>query len=115
VVALDDDAEIAKLPLLDAVADTVGGEVIRKLYGKLRARGTIGSILGEPPGARERGFVVHALMTHPDAATLARYVAAVAGGLLVIPIAEKMPLAQAAEAQTLAEKKHPRGKVLLLG
>jgi len=42
-------------------------------------------------------------------------VAAVAGGLLVIPIAEKMPLAQAAEAQTFAEKKHPRGKVLLLG
>jgi hypothetical protein len=26
-----------------------------------------------------------------------------------------MPLAQAAEAQTFAEKKHPRGKVLLLG
>jgi NADPH:quinone reductase-like Zn-dependent oxidoreductase len=115
VVALDDDAEIANLPLLDAVADTVGGEVIQKLYGKIRAGGTIGSVLGEPPGAKERGFVVHAFMAHPDAATLVRYTAAVASGLLVIPIAKRLPLAQAAEAQDFAEKRHPPGKVLLLG
>jgi NADPH:quinone reductase-like Zn-dependent oxidoreductase len=115
VVALDDDTEIAHLPLLDAVADTVGGEVIQKLYGKIRAGGTIGSVLGEPPGAKERGFVVHAFMAHPDAATLVRYAAAVASGLLVIPIAKRLPLAQAAKAQDFAEKRHPPGKVLLLG
>ena len=34
---------------------------------------------------------------------------------LVIPIAKRIPLARAAEAQTLAEKGHPGGKVLLSG
>jgi NADPH:quinone reductase-like Zn-dependent oxidoreductase len=115
VVALDDDADVAKLPTLDAIADTVGGETIKKLYGKLKAGGVIGSVLGESEGAKERGFVVHAFMSHPDSGMLARYAAAVAEGKLVIPIAKKVPLAQAGEAQTLAEKKHPGGKVLLLG
>jgi NADPH:quinone reductase-like Zn-dependent oxidoreductase len=115
VVALDDDADWETLPTLDAIADTVGGETIQKLYGKLKPGGTIGSILGDPPNAHARGFVVRAFMAHPDSVTLARYAAAVADGKLVIPIARKMPLAEAREAQTLAEKKHPRGKVVLVG
>jgi NADPH:quinone reductase-like Zn-dependent oxidoreductase len=115
IVALDDDAEIAKLPILDAIADTVGGEAIKKLYDKLTPGGTIGSVLGEPAGAKERGFVVHAFMARPDAAMLEKYASAVAAGKLVIPIAERLPLARAPEAQAIAEKKHPRGKVLLLG
>jgi NADPH:quinone reductase-like Zn-dependent oxidoreductase len=115
VVALDDDADIAKLPTLDGVADTVGGEAIKKLYGKIKAGGVIGSVLGEPPGAKDRGLVVHAFMAHPDSAMLERYAKAVAEGRLVIPIAKKMPLAEAGKAQKLAEKGHPGGKVLLLG
>ena len=114
VVALDDDADIAKLPVLDAIADTVDGETIKKLYGKLKPGGVVGTVLGEPAGARERGLVVHAFMAHPDAAMLARYAAFVAERKVVIPIATKMPLAAAREAQTLAEKGHPRGKVLLV-
>jgi len=54
-------------------------------------------------------------MAHPDAAMLAEYAADVADGSLVIRIAKKLPLARAAEAQTLAEKGHPAGKVILLG
>jgi NADPH:quinone reductase-like Zn-dependent oxidoreductase len=115
VVALDDDAEVAKLPALDGIADTVGGDTIQKLYGKLKAGGTIGSVLGEPHGAKERGFVVRAFMAQPNSSMLARYAAAVAEGKLVVPIAKRMPLAEAGAAQTLAEKKRPGGKVLLLG
>ncbi len=115
IVALDDEAEIAKLPILNAIADTVGGETTQKLLDRLKPQATIGSILGEPPGAKDRGFVVHAFMAHPEPAMLARYTAAVAEGKLVIPIAKKLPLAQAPEAHALAEKKHPQGKVLLLG
>jgi NADPH:quinone reductase-like Zn-dependent oxidoreductase len=114
VVAIDDDADIAKLPVLAAIADTVGGETIKKLYAKLKPGGVIGSVLGEPAGAKERGFVVHAFMARTDSAMLAKYAAAVAQGKLAIPIAKKMPLARAGEAQALAEK-HARGKVLLLG
>jgi NADPH:quinone reductase-like Zn-dependent oxidoreductase len=115
VVALDDDAEVARLPMFDAIADTVGGETIQKLYPKLKPGGVIGSVLGEPKGARDRGFVVHAFMAQPDAAMLARYAAAVAEKALEIPIVRKMPLDEARAAQELAEKKRPGGKVLLVG
>ncbi len=115
VVALDDDADIAKLPTLDAIADTVGGDTIKKLFGKLRTGGVLGSVVGEPAGAREYGIVVHAFLAHPDPGGLARYAAAVAQGKLVIPIAKRMPLASAGEAQVFAEKRHPGGKVVLLG
>ncbi len=114
VVALDDDGEIAGLPALDAIADTVGGEVTQRLLGKLKAGGTIGSVVGEPTGARDRGLVVRAIMAHADSRRLAELAGAVAGGKLVIPIARRFPLAEAAQAQKLAES-GGGGKVLLAG
>ncbi|MGD0678208.1 MAG: NADP-dependent oxidoreductase [Polyangiaceae bacterium] len=115
VVALDDDADLAKLPMVDAIADTVGGDAITKLYDKLRPGGVLATIVGEPKGAKERGIVVRAFMSHPDSAMLATYATAVAERKLVIPIAKKMPLAAAREAHAFAERAHPEGKVLLLG
>jgi NADPH:quinone reductase-like Zn-dependent oxidoreductase len=114
IVALDNDREIEKLPTLDSIADTVGGDAVKRLYGKLKPGGVIGSVLGEPAGATERGFVVHAFMAHPDAETLVRYGTEVAERRLVIPIALKRSLAEAPQAQAFAETKHPPGKVLLL-
>jgi NADPH:quinone reductase-like Zn-dependent oxidoreductase len=72
-------------------------------------------VLGEPAGAKERGVVVHALLTQRSSRMLADYSAAVAQRKLEIPISRKMPLAQAADAQKFAERQHPNGKVLLLG
>ncbi len=115
VVALDDDGDIDKLPTLDAIADTVGGSTIQKLYGKLRRGGALGSVLGEPKGAKDLGIAVHALMAHPDSEMLGRYAKAVAEGKLVIPIAKKMPLAEAGAAQRFAEETRPGGKVVLVG
>jgi NADPH:quinone reductase-like Zn-dependent oxidoreductase len=112
VVALDDPGDVEKLPALDAIADTVGGETTQKLLGKLKAGGAIGSAVGEPAGAKERGFEVHAFLTHSDPKRLAELAQAVADGKLVIPIARRFPLAQAAEAQKVAEA-HVGGKVLL--
>jgi NADPH:quinone reductase-like Zn-dependent oxidoreductase len=113
VVALDDEADLAKLPPLDAIADTVGGETTQKLLAKLKPGGTIGSVVGEPAGAKDRGFVVRGIMTHSDPKRLAELAQAVADGKLVIPIAKRFPLAQAAEAQKVAEA-HAGGKVVLL-
>jgi NADPH:quinone reductase-like Zn-dependent oxidoreductase len=103
-----------RTPMFDAIADTVGGETVRALYERLKPGGTIGSVLGEPAGAKERGFVVNAFMAQPDSAMLARYVKEVADGRLVIPIAQRLPLERAADAQRMAEHDHPHGKVLLL-
>jgi NADPH:quinone reductase-like Zn-dependent oxidoreductase len=114
VVALDDDAEIAKLPTLDGIADTVGGETMQKLLAKLAPGGKIGSVVGPPAGAKERGFVVRALVTHDDSKRLGELAQAVADGKLSIPIAKRFPLAEAGAAHELAEK-GADGKVLLLG
>ncbi|HEY4186405.1 MAG TPA: NADP-dependent oxidoreductase [Polyangia bacterium] len=113
IVALDDDAEVAGLPQLDGIADTVGGDVIKKLLGKVKPGGTIGSVVGEPDGAKARGLTVNAIMTHADAKRLATLTKAVADGKLLIPITKKFPLSQAAEAQRFAEK-GASGKVLLI-
>jgi len=112
VVVLDDEGELAKLPSLDSVADTVGGETTQKILGKVKSGGTIGSVLGEPAGAKDRGFVVRAVLAHPDAKRLADLVQAVAQGKLVIPIARRFPLAEVRAAHQLAEK-GPGGKVVL--
>lgn len=113
VVAIDDDAEIAGLPPLDAIADTVGHETIAKLLERLKPGGTLGSVLGEPPAARGKSIVVRAFMAHPDAKRLGELAMAVARGDLKIPIAVRLPLRQAAEAQSLAERGGAGGKVLL--
>jgi NADPH:quinone reductase-like Zn-dependent oxidoreductase len=112
-VALDDDAALGELPELDCIADTVGGPTIAKLLPKLKPNGTIGSVLGEPKGAKERGLMVCAFQTHPDHARLAQLAAAVASGSLVIPIAKHFPLAEAPAAHVLAERGGV-GKILLL-
>ena len=113
VVAIDDDAEVAKLPLLDALADTVGGPTTQKLLGHVKQGGRIGSVVGEPAGAKERGLMVRAFLAHPDSKRLAELGRAVAAGRLVFPIARKFPLAQAAEAQRFAQRGGIGGKVLL--
>jgi NADPH:quinone reductase-like Zn-dependent oxidoreductase len=112
VVALDDERQIEALPALDALADTVGGPTTQKLLAKLKRGGRIGSVVGEPPGAKELGLGVRAFLAHPDAKRLQELVADVAAGTLVIPIERKFPLGEAARAQALAEKGGV-GKVLL--
>jgi NADPH:quinone reductase-like Zn-dependent oxidoreductase len=114
VVAIDDDAEVAALPQLDAIADTVGHETIAKLLAHLRPGGTLGSVLGEPPAAKGKPIVVRAFLAHPDSKRLGELAASVASGALRIPIVKRMPLAQAAEAQGLAERGGSGGKVLLI-
>ena len=114
VIALDDAADLERLPRLDAIADTVGGDVIAKLLPYLRADGTLGSILGEPAAAKGKPIVVRAIMARSDARILSELAEAVARGELTIPIAKRLPLEQAAAAQELAEHGRPQGKVLLL-
>ena len=103
---------VAQLPQLDALADTVGGATTQKLLGKLKAGGRIGSVVGEPAGAKDRGFTVQAIFTKPDPKVLAELAKAVADGKLLLPVARRFPLAQVSDAHRLAEAGGV-GKVLL--
>jgi NADPH:quinone reductase-like Zn-dependent oxidoreductase len=112
VVALEDEVDCRRLPTLDGIADTVGGPTIQKLLERVRRGGTVGTVVGEPAGASERGLEVRHVSAHPDADRLASMVRAVGEGTLVIPIARRFPLSEIREAQELAEK-GASGKVLL--
>jgi NADPH:quinone reductase-like Zn-dependent oxidoreductase len=112
VVAIDSADDIERLPILDAIVDTVGGRAVAGLLTRLKKGGTLGTVLPEPPEAKALGLVVRPFHTHPDAARLRKLAEAVARGALTIPIAKRMPLAEAREAQRLAEGGGV-GKVLL--
>ncbi|MDQ2925069.1 MAG: NADP-dependent oxidoreductase [Acidobacteriota bacterium] len=113
-IALDDDAALARLGLVDAVADTVGGDIASKLLAKVKQGGAFGSVLGPPKDAALHPTVqVNAIMAHPEAATIVRYAEAVRDGKLALPIDRMMPLADAAEAHAALEKGGV-GKIVLL-
>lgn len=114
VVAIDDDAQLGRIPELDAIADTVSGETIGTLIPRLRKGGVLASVLGEPAAAKGRPIAVRAFMAQPDGELLGRLALAVAQKKLTIPIAERLPLAQAAEAQRRAETHAVDGKILLI-
>jgi NADPH:quinone reductase-like Zn-dependent oxidoreductase len=113
VVALDDETELQRLPRLDAIADTIDGDTLSRLIDKVKPGGTIGTVLGEPAGAKEHGLAVRTHLTHPDSGRLAALARSVADGKLVIPIAKRMPLADIREAHALAER-GAGGKIVLL-
>ncbi len=114
VVGLDNDKEMAELPELDAIADTVDQDVIGKLIPKLKSGGVLGSVLGKPKEAEGKNIRVEAFMATPDASLLRQMADAVRDRKLVIPIAKRMKLSEAGEAQALAEKGSLGGKILLI-
>jgi NADPH:quinone reductase-like Zn-dependent oxidoreductase len=114
VVAIDNSREIAELPELDAIADTVDHDVIGKLIPKLKPGGVLGSVLGKPKEAEGKDIRVEAFMATPDASLLRQMADAVRDGKLAIPIARRMKLSEAGEAQRLAEKGSLGGKILLI-
>jgi NADPH:quinone reductase-like Zn-dependent oxidoreductase len=114
IVALDSDDEVSALPELDAIADTVNGEVIGKLLAKLKRGGALGSVLGKPKAAEGKDIRIEAFSVQPNAMRLARMAEAVRSGKLAIPIARKFKLSEAAAAQQLAETGHVDGKVVLV-
>jgi NADPH:quinone reductase-like Zn-dependent oxidoreductase len=111
VIALDDERDLERMPKVDAIANAMAG-TIEKVLGKVKPGGTIGSVTGEPPGAKDMGLVVRAHVVHPDSTRLAELARAAAEGRLVIPIVKRMPLAQIREAHAMAEK-GAEGKVVL--
>ena len=114
VLAIDDDEALAKLGLLDAVADAVNGETAQKLLAKVKQGGVFGSVLGPPANARLHPTVrIGAIRAEPDAAALETLAADVKAGRLRIPIDRMLPLEQAAEGHRAAEK-GGIAKVLLL-
>jgi NADPH:quinone reductase-like Zn-dependent oxidoreductase len=114
LVATDDDTAIANLAPLDAVADAVGGRTAEKLIAKVKPGGVFASVVELPQNATKypsvKGIKVFSKF---DRKTLEFMAEAVRDGKLIIPISQKLPLSEAAEAQAAAEK-GGGGKILLV-
>jgi NADPH:quinone reductase-like Zn-dependent oxidoreductase len=109
----DDDKSIASLGTVDAVADTVNHDVAAKLIAKVKPGGIFASVLGPPSNAALHPTIqVNAIMSAPDSKTIVHYAEAIRDGKLKLPIDRIMPLAEAAEAQAIAEK-GSAGKIIL--
>jgi NADPH:quinone reductase-like Zn-dependent oxidoreductase len=114
VIAIDSDSEIRSLPDLDAIADTVDGEVIGKLIAKLKPGGVLGSVVGKPKAAEGKNIRVEAFSVQPNPTVLARLAEAVRKGDLSIPVVKTFKLSETAAAQQLAEEGKPDGKIVLI-
>ena len=114
VVAIDSEEEIGHLHDLDAIADTVGGATIQRLLKSIKKGGTLGSVLGEPEGAKNYDIHVEAFMAQPDASRLYQLADDVARHQFTIPIARTMKLQEIQEAHRLAEKGGVQGKIILV-
>src|SRR6202044_1534718 len=115
VLAIDDDKAIEEFRLVDAIADTVGGDVIAKLIAKVRASGSVGyaSVLPESTAAQNPTVKLMRVRTQPDPSKLREFADDVRDGKFVLPIGRRMPLREAAEAHVLGEK-GGIGKIILL-
>ena len=114
VLALDQEDALAKLGLVHAVADAVGGATAEKLLAKVVPGGVFASVLGPPQGAALHPTVrIAAIRAEPDPERMVKMAQDVIAGRLTIPVDRMIALEDAGEGQAAAEK-GGIGKVLLL-
>src|SRR5580700_1304992 len=115
VLAIDDDKAIENFRLVDAIGDTVGGDVASKLIAKIKQSGCFGyaAVLPESAAAQNPTVKIARVRTQPDPSKLREFADDVRDGKFVLPIGRRMPLRDAAEAHVLGEK-GGIGKILLL-
>jgi NADPH:quinone reductase-like Zn-dependent oxidoreductase len=115
VLAIDDDEAIEKYSLVDAIADTVGGEAAARLIPKVKPGGSFGYTTGLPENASVQNPTVKftRVLAKPDPSKVREFADDLRDGKFVLPIGRRLPLSSAAEAHALGEK-GGIGKILLL-
>lgn len=115
VLAIDDDQAIENSPFVDAIADTVGGEVAAKLIARVKQGGSFGytSVLPESAAPRNPTVKITRVGARPDASKVREFADDLRDGKFVLPIGRRMPLRDAAAAQVLGENGGV-GKIILL-
>jgi NADPH:quinone reductase-like Zn-dependent oxidoreductase len=116
VVAIDDDDAIANLAMVDAVADTVGGETAAKLFTRVKNGGNFGYASVLPAGVAESNSAVKVtrVFARPNASKVREFADDIRDHKFVLPISRRLPLRDAGEAQAVVEKGGAAGKVILL-
>jgi NADPH:quinone reductase-like Zn-dependent oxidoreductase len=115
VLAMDDDDAIRALGPVDAIADTVGGEVAAKLFTKIKPGGFFGyaSVVPEGMAALNPAVTITRVFARPDPSKLREFADDVRDGKFALPIGRRLPLSRAAEAHALGAQGGV-GKIVLL-
>jgi NADPH:quinone reductase-like Zn-dependent oxidoreductase len=115
VLAIDDDQAIENFPLVDAIADTVGGDTAAKLFAKIKPNGSFGyaSMFPDNAAAKNPTVKITRVGAKPDPSKVREFADDVRDGKFVLPIGARMPLRDAAKAHVLGEK-GGIGKIILL-
>jgi NADPH:quinone reductase-like Zn-dependent oxidoreductase len=115
-VAIDDEDAIASLAMVDAVADTVGGETAAKLFSKVKNGGNFGYASVLPDGVAESNPAVKVtrVFARPDASKVREFADDIRDAKFVLPISRRLPLRDAGEAHALVQKGGASGKVILV-
>src|SRR6202167_5515448 len=94
VLAVDDDKAIESFQLVDAIADTVGGEVAAKLIAKVKQGGSFGyaSVLPQSAAAKNPKGKISRGLTKADPSKVREFADDVRDGKFVLPIGRRMPL-----------------------
>ena len=100
---------------VDAVFDTVGGDVTTKSFAVLKSGGRLASIAvgGTAPVSPRADVQSLRPKVDRDRAHLDRVAALVTQGAVQLPEIKEYPLAKAAEAHRVSEARHLRGKLVL--
>jgi NADPH:quinone reductase-like Zn-dependent oxidoreductase len=115
VLAIDDEEAIEKFQSVDAIADTVGGDVAAKLLAKVKQGGSFGytAMLPEGTAAKYPAIKIKRVLAQADPSKVREFADDLRDGKFVLPIGRRMPLRDAADAQVLGEKGGV-GKILLM-
>jgi len=114
-IAIDDDEAIARLGPVDAVADTVGGEIAAKLFRRVKEGGSFGfaSVLPEGTAQLNPSVTVTRVFARPDASKVREFADDIRDGKFALPIRQRMPLTETARGHALMEQ-GGAGKIVLV-
>ena len=100
---------------VDLIFDTIGGETQDRSWIVLKPGGILVSIVSPPSAliAESHGVRQAFVFSQPNAAQLHEIAKLVDEGKLKAIVSTVLPLAEAKQAQTLSEKGHTRGKIVL--
>ena len=114
-LAIDDGEAIENFRTVDAIADTVGGDVAAKLIAKVKQGGFFGyaSVLPGSAVAQNPAIHITRIFVHPDPSKVREFADDVRDGKFILPIGRRLLLREAAEAQVLGAQGGV-GKILLL-
>ena len=113
-LTLDDEDAVGRLEAIDGVADTVGGEIAARLFGKLKDGGRFGyaSMLPDGASAQYPAVAVSRVFARPDPSKIREFADDIRDGKFVLPISQRLPLHDVSSAHSILEK-GGGGKIVL--